>query len=202
MKKLFAVLAFLAAAAPAFAQTINFGIVAGLNMADQIHVNSRNYGSSLHAGIKAGGILDVGFQNFSIEPGLFFSQKGENDQSRYLNLNPFDGGGAAASKTTLSYIGVPVNFLYKAKIAPGTNLHFGGGPYVAYLVSEDVSLNGQSSSRSGDFKKSDYGIGIVAGATITKLRIDAGYELGVPNIDLTGASAHNSVISLSLGYLF
>jgi hypothetical protein len=203
MKKLLFTLAFLSATAATYAQTINAGLMAGLNLADQIHVNSRDFGSSMHVGIKVGGILDIAYQSFAIEPGLFFTQKGENDQSRYSNLNPLNGGGYVPSKTTLDYIEIPVNFLYKSKVGPGANLHFGGGPYIAYGFSESISINGGSDpNHNFTFKKGDYGVNLLAGVTITNLLIDAGYGLGVRNIDLNGSSAHNSVISLSVGYLF
>jgi hypothetical protein len=204
MKKLLFTIALLTVTALTFAQTINFGIRAGLNLSKQSADNANNYGASSLAGFNAGGIVDIGFKSFSIQPGVFFSTKGEKNTPEGENI---------AYKTTLNYIEVPVNLLYKSTIAAKTNIHFGGGPYIAYGLSENVTANGQpySTNNTFNFKNPDYGVNFIAGLTLNHLIIDAGYGLGVANllsqtiIHESGSSdvtIKNRVISLSVGYLF
>src|ERR1700744_3489102 len=123
------------------AQTTTFGVKAGLNLSEQIHNKYDNYGQSLLAGFNAGGFIDVGFKNFSIQPGLFITTMGEADKSKYVFFFPgVQGGGnepgAITSTTRLYYVELPVNFLYRSKLTYGADSQCGGSPYIAQGVSE------------------------------------------------------------------
>ncbi|MGZ3753025.1 MAG: hypothetical protein ACXVAU_17205, partial [Mucilaginibacter sp.] len=60
-----------------FAQTVKFGLKAGLNLSNQSlsEPNVSLDGKNL-AGFHAGAILDIGFRDLSIQPGIIFSTKG------------------------------------------------------------------------------------------------------------------------------
>jgi hypothetical protein len=109
----------------------------------------------------------------------------------------------ASSK--LNYIELPINFLYKIKIVPGTSVHLGGGPYFAYGVSETIKTDDPTfpyNSHNFINKNPDYGVDFIAGVVIkSKFIVDAGYGLGLANIGYYG-TLKNRVMSLSVGYLF
>ena len=208
MKKLLFIFLLAGTITASFAQTINYGIKAGLNLSQLSRSNASSYGSSLLTGFNAGVIVDIGFQNFSIQPGIFYSTKGEKDATEFAGAGSTNGNiQYLPSKTVLGYIEVPVNFLYKTKVAPGLILNLGGGPYIAYGVSQSLSIQytaaGQNLGGSGSFeyKNPDWGINFVAGVQVKKFIVDAGYGLGINNL-LDQFPMHNRVISLSVGYMF
>jgi hypothetical protein len=209
MKKILLILFLTTSTAITFAQTVNFGIKAGLNLSELSHSNVSDYGSGLLPGFNVGVIADVGFQNFAIQPGVFFSTKGEKDQSEFIGSNPGGSGPInIPSKTVLNYIEVPVNILYKNKLAPGVTLNLGSGPYIGYGLSQTLTLSDNSTTPnySGNhkfiYKNPDYGINFIAGLEIHKFIIDADYGLGLSNLILDGSTTYNRVISISVGYLF
>src|SRR5579871_5522137 len=100
MKKLLLTLILATGISAAFSQTVNFGIKAGLNLSELTHVNQADYGSSQLAGFNAGGIVNIGFANFSIQPGIFYSIKGEKDSKEFVTENQ----AYISSKLELDYI--------------------------------------------------------------------------------------------------
>jgi hypothetical protein len=203
MKRLILTTLFSAAVFITHAQTINFGLKAGLNLAIQDH-GSYTFGNGYLAGFNAGAIMDISFQHFSIQPGLMFSLKGESDDTKFNDINPFNGGTYLHSDTYLDYIEIPVYFLYKATPINGLSLHFGGGPYIATGVSEtDIVAGSTYTSHTFSYKNPDFGLGLIVGVTLNKrISADAEYEYGFVNIDNNGYVTRNTVISLSAGYLF
>lgn len=203
MKRLTFTILFFAAVLCGRGQTIDFGVKAGLNLAIQNH-DGISFGHSMLAGFNAGGIMDVSFKNFSIQPGLIFSIKGEADTYKYNDINPFNGGSYLPSKTYLDYVEMPVNFLYKADPINGTSLHFGGGPYLGIGISEtDIVNNNTYSSHKFSYSNPDLGLGLIVGVTLkSRLLVDGGFEYSLLNIDNNSYTTKNSVISISAGYLF
>ncbi|NSL89561.1 porin family protein [Chitinophaga solisilvae] len=122
-----------------FAQ-VKFGVKAGLNLsgatakADDKKVEGLKSATGFHIG----GIADISLaENFSLQPGLIYSQKG------FKFEEPFDGPGSQTVTMTskMSYIEVPVNFLYRANL--GSGKIFGGvGPYFAYGIGGKVKFAG------------------------------------------------------------
>src|SRR5271166_290444 len=109
MNKLYFTIFLLTASTFTFAQTITFGIKAAFNLSEETQ-SVPFFTSSLLPGFNAGGIVDIGFQHFSIQPGLFFSSKGENVRANFQGFYPgpassLDGTG----KVILNYIELPVN---------------------------------------------------------------------------------------------
>jgi hypothetical protein len=147
MKILLLPLLFAAGISTAFSQTVSFGIKAGLNLSELTHSNPADYGSSLLTGFNAGGIVDIGFTNFSIQPGIFYSTKGEKDTKEFMDLNQ----NYYPSTLELDYIELPINFLYKAKLSPAVVLNLGGGPYIAYGVSETLSVNAPAAPGASNY---------------------------------------------------
>jgi hypothetical protein len=210
MKKLLFTLFLMTATAIAFAQTINLGIKAGLNLSGLSNSNIAGPDNSLLPGFNAGVIADIGFQNFSIQPGVFYSTKGEKIILQLVYANQ-QNAGTSNSNFELNYVEVPVNFFYKIPLAHQLMMHLGGGPYFGYGVSESMTANitpnnGSlpSSDNNSKFtnKNPDYGLNFIAGLEIkSKFIIDAGYGLGLANIGYYG-EIKNRVLSISIGYLF
>jgi len=205
MKKTVPLILMVLAAFVCHGQTTTFGVKAGFNLSEQTHNNYVNDGQSLLTGFNAGGFIDVGFKNFSIQPGLFLTSWGEADQSKYVFRNPGNGGpGAIPSTTRLYYIELPVNFLYRARLAKGTDIHFGGGPYIAQGFAEH-NVVGTSSDYSQTFSydNPDFGFDAIVGVTVKRFLVDAGFSYGIANIDENAPqSSHNMAFSLSIGYIF
>jgi hypothetical protein len=207
MKKLLLTLILITATAITYAQTLSFGIKDGLNLSTQsqtdggYHIDSKNL-----AGLHAGAILDIDFKNFTIQPGIFFSGKGQRITSYLINENQ-----QTSSVTThyvLNYFEVPVNFLYEVPTDKFTTVYMGAGPYIGYGVSAYASAEGQSYSRpfsnDGFYKNPDYGVNLVFGVKLNgQLLIEANYEIGLTNVSSSQFTVlHNKVLGFSVGYYF
>lgn len=132
--KLFSAILILLLAAPIVsAQSekgkTTFGILGGVNFQN---LNGKNAaGDKLENGLIFGFHGGVNVQiplvpDFYIQPGLLFSTKG-------ANVNP-DGD---AIRHKLSYIELPVNFMYKGALGAG-HVMLGFGPYLGYAVAGNV----------------------------------------------------------------
>jgi len=205
MKKLYLILILLSLSTFTFAQTINYGVKAGLNLST-LSLRSPgfpNLGENT-TGWNMGVIADFGFSTFSIQPGLFYSTKGDKVVALLVNNNQ-QSAGVLTGINKLYYIELPVNILYKIKLIPGTNIHLGGGPYLGYGISNSLSVNGGTVSPafSTHYKNPDYGLNFILGAELeNKFIVDAGYGLGLANLSGEGTTLQNRVISFSVGYLF
>jgi hypothetical protein len=212
MKKTLLIFLFVSASFLTKAQTTRFGVEAGLNLANQSRTNFPvNLDSKYLTGFNLGGIVDINYQNFSIQPGLFFSTRGEKITMQFVNQDQ-QGTRTSTSKITLNYVQMPVIFLYKIAFNKEANFHFGGGPYLGYGISASDNTDGKSypaafnrsSANVLNYKNPDYGVNIVAGITLeSKFIVDAGYSLGLANLYYASpATLHNRAITLSIGYMF
>lgn len=191
-----------------FAQSVNFGIKAGLNLSNQ-SVNPPNPWSTKNlTGFHAGIIADISLKSFSIQPGLFFTTKGEVTPQN-LKFNTGQDAGTYNAKEVLNYIELPVNLLYKIKAAPTVKIYIGGGPYLAYGISGHGTQAGAMPSYpihfdNTGYKNPDYGANFVAGAELfRKILVDANYGLGLGNLSrMDGLTIRNRVIGISVGYMF
>jgi len=96
--------------------------------------------TGFHAGVNAQ--IPVASE-FYFQPGLMFSTKGAKDTE-----------GALTSTYKLSYVELPLNFVYKALVGNGYFM-LGVGPYVAYGIGGKASYEGDNGSVETDieFKK-------------------------------------------------
>src|SRR3990170_5379360 len=107
-----------------FAQSkTTFGIRAGVNFQNLNGKNAAddNWDNKLKTGFNAGvnAEIPVGI-DFYVQPGLLFSTKGAKLEDSDTKLN-------------LSYLELPVTFIYKLELGPG-GMVLGFGPYAAYAV--------------------------------------------------------------------
>lgn len=222
MKKAFLLVSFLVVMQTLSAQSVKFGIKGGLNIAtvNRGPLNADNASKSIvtyNGGLSA----DIGFGNWSVQPGLFYSLKGYKANSTFIINNP--GGsvpptsiGSIDATVKYNYLELPVNVLSNVKVAFG-KVFFGGGPYMGYLLSANAksveTIDGAAQPEqktkytvggdSGDFKKTDFGLNALAGFAFNngfQLSVDYGY--GFTNIVEQQPDFHirNRIFSVSVGY--
>lgn len=190
------------------ATATTFGITAGVNWNN---INGKTAtGGKLDNKLKTGfnGGVNVEFpvsNGFYLQPGVEYRQKG-------AELNN-------GNKLTLSYIDVPVNFIYKPMLGAGSML-LGFGPYVGFGINGKMkAVNGTerkvtfnntySTSEAEDiqFKKLDAGANFLIGYEFkSKLSAALKAQLGLININpdtnIPGDETRyrNTGFGLSLGY--
>jgi hypothetical protein len=190
------------------ASRTTFGIRAGVNFQN---INGKNAeGSELkndiatgfHAGVNAE--IPVGTGSY-LQPGVLYSMKGAETGND--------------SRIRLSYIEVPVNFVYKPVLSTG-NLVLGFGPYAAYGIGGKIETNGSERDIEFDsdydlldpatqFKKFDAGANFLAGYEFAnQLSFQINAQLGLININKENPLGNddtrwrNTGFGLSVGYRF
>ncbi|WP_205512224.1 porin family protein [Longitalea arenae] len=191
-----------------------FGLRAGVNFQN---INGENAGGAdLDNKIKTGFHVGVNAEipvatDFYVQPGVLFSTKGaKSDVDDDV-------------KVKLSYVEVPINFLYKPALGAG-KLLLGIGPYVAFAVGGKISdTNGddtdiefekevtsaQWNSATPYLKRFDAGGNFLVGYEFTsKFSAQLNAQLGMVKINpkVTGVSDDtkwkNTGFGISLGYRF
>lgn len=205
-----AVLALMAGAAHAQSKT-TFGVRAGVNFQN---LNGKDFsGDKLDNKIKTGFHVGVNAEipvadEFFVQPGVLFSTKGAKAK---------EGDG----KINISYIEVPVNFVYKPELGDG-KLILGVGPYIGIGVGGKVKGEGsdedikfKSNVKAGDaeafyLKRIDAGGNLLVGYEFSnKLSFQLNAQLGLTDINpkFEGESAgkaktKNTGFGVSVGYRF
>lgn len=192
------------------AQT-TFGIRGGINFQN---INGKNdEGDKLKNHLKMGFHLGANVEfpiadEFYLQPGLMFSTKGASD---YDGLNDF--------KLSISYIELPIHFVFKPEFGTG-KLIIGLGPYFAYAVAGKAKLGGEEediefknkvgSMADGIFLKPfDAGADIFFGYEMASgLSLQLNAQLGLVNLFPEYESVEtdnvikNTGFGLSVGYRF
>jgi len=210
MKRILMLATAIALIATATAQT-SFGFKAGVNFQNLTgkDVNGDKMDNKLKTGLALGVNAQIPVAtDFFVQPGVEFNQKGAKSN---------DGD----YQTSLSYIDIPVSFVYKPVLGTG-RLILGFGPYVGFGVGGKVK-NGSNSAdvkfkneittddfNTGDvyFKKMDAGANMFAGYEMSnKLSLQLNTQLGLSKINpkIEGfpddeSSVKNTGFGFSLGY--
>lgn len=236
MKKLFLAMIMAGSALGASAQyaqpKTTFGIRGGLNLAS-VQLSADGSSTTANTGkitnFSAGFFADIGMSDgFSIQPGLFYSGKGfklDGLDSRidFGNGNVISSTGEA--KTHISYVQVPVNFVFNVPTSAG-KFYVGAGPFASVAIrarvkgyGEDTyTINGQTRTEREDInqkieigsddgiKRFDYGATGLAGFRFSNgVSVNATYDLGLANI--SGGNSDEGklktrTIGFSLGFNF
>ncbi len=124
----------------------SFGILGGVNFQN---LNGKDYsGDKLENDLKVGYHIGLNMQipiapKFYFQPGLLLSTKGaihENTSSK--------------STTSISYIELPLNLVYKGLLGPGY-VFLGIGPYLGYGIGGKVNVESGSDSKDYDIEFTD-----------------------------------------------
>lgn len=193
---------------------VTFGIRGGINF---FNINGHDpRGAKLDNKLKTGFDLGINIeaplaQDFYIQPGLLFASKGGKSTSYS------DVGNAVKTTFTLSYLEVPVNFIYKPEVGNG-KLLLGAGPYLGFGVGgkvkgadgseQDVKFKSSVPSNADDafyYKPVDFGANLLVGYEFTRhVSVQLNAQLGLTNNSpyKDGSSYKNTGFGLSLGYRF
>lgn len=202
----------------AFAQTgttvmagsTTFGVRAGVNFQN---INGKDGNDNelenklmtgFHAGVNAE--IPVGTGSY-LQPGILYSMKGADDW--------YSGG----NKVKLSYVEVPINFIYKPVLGTG-NMLLGFGPYIAFGIGGKVeAANGNDqeiefvnkydpNNFAPQLKRFDAGGNLLAGYELANgLSFQLNAQLGLVNINPEGlysdiTKMKNTGFGVSVGYRF
>jgi hypothetical protein len=192
---------------------ISFGIRAGVNLQN---INGKDFdGTKLENKLvprfQGGVLVDIPLADqFYIQPGVLFSGKGAKEKDTDINVS-------------LSYLDIPVTFLFKPVLGTGRML-LGVGPYVGFAIAGKVS-DADDNKQTIKFKNSitaiesitdpyirrmDAGANLLVGYEMSsKLSLQLNAQLGLAKInpEIEGASddktaLRNTGFGLSLGYRF
>jgi hypothetical protein len=193
------------------AQT-SFGIRAGVNFQN---INGKTYDDKdLNNKLKTGFNVGVNAEipvapDFYVQPGVLFTTKGAKDKDD------------DDIKVNLSYIEVPINFVYKPMLGAG-KLLLGVGPYIAFAVGgktsnasgKDTDLKFKNKITAAEYLQDPYARRIDAGGNLlagyefsNKLSFQLNAQLGMLklNPEIEGVSNDNTKwkntgFGVSLGY--
>ena len=196
------------------AQSTTFGIRAGVNFQN---INGKTYDDKdLNNKLKTGFNVGVNAEipvapDFYVQPGVLFTTKGAKDKDD------------DDIKVNLSYIEVPIYFLYKPMLGAG-KLLLGIGPYVAFAVGgkftdaggKDHDFKFDNKITAAEYltdpyvKRMDVGGNLLFGYEMSsKLSVQLNAQLGLVKInpEIEGVSNDNTKwkntgFGVSLGYRF
>jgi hypothetical protein len=204
MKKVLLSAAALLIASLSFGQA-KWGIVAGPQFSSvttrNTPLNSKKETSKLLTGIRAGITVDIRLADeFFIGTGLIYSGKG----GKFKNVN---------DKVTLSYLEVPVNFMFKPEVGSG-RLVLAAGPYFSYGLTGKFKDNAILSDRkafedeAGGFKLQHFDAGAninIGYETLMGLYFGLNTEIGLVNAfdyNALDRKFKNNSFGVSVGYKF
>ena len=192
---------------------VSFGIRAGVNLQN---INGKDGNgdkleNKLVPRFQGGLTVDIPLADqFYIQPGVLFSGKGAKEKDTDLNVS-------------LSYIDVPVTFLFKPVLGTGHML-LGVGPYVGFGIAGNVSDDNDNEEKvkfenevtllqaTADpyFRRLDAGANLLVGYEMSsKFSIQLNAQLGMAKInpEITDLNDNkwalrNTGFGLSLGYKF
>lgn len=192
---------------------VSFNVKAGLNLSSYIGENSD------HSEFKPGARIGVGMEYqfndmISLQPSLFFSQKGAKYSSGF-DGNIIDAD--ADVKINQLYLELPVNVQFRFNIADNTNLVIATGPYLACGVGGKAKFDGDASvggihingddkidtfgDDGLDYNRFDAGWNIGLCVEFGKILVGLDTQLGFCKV-MDGDAPHNANIGITLGYKF
>ncbi len=181
MKKIFTFIILAFISVTGFSQ-VKTGVSAGLsnarwngdailNLNDLLQFTNGMVNTRSVSGLYAGGFVEVPLGDiFSVQPGIYYTQKGYQLRGELTGKN-IDFLGAGARATVQShYIDIPV--VLKAEVVKGLQLF--AGPQLSYLVKNNLKL--------------DAGL---LGISLFKTNIDITDQFNKMDLGLTGGLAYN-----------
>lgn len=188
MKKLLFVLVASSAFLMATAQSVHFGVKAGVNIASLKVENGDDFDTK--ASFNAGGLAHIHVtQHFAIQPELLFSGQGGSYKV-----------GNNTGHINLTYLNIPVLAQYMF----GDGFRLETGPQVGFLLGAKSKVNKVTVDVKDSYKTSDVSWAFGAGyVSDMGLGVDIRYNLGLTNInDASNTDVQNRVFSAGLFYQF
>jgi hypothetical protein len=209
MKKLLLSLGLVAISTLAFAQSVTYGLRAGLNFAAIAAANqdlSVKQTTSALTTFSVAAFADFKFKYFSIQPAFALTGKGGQ-------VNDTDGG---IGTVNVHYLEVPINIIYHLPV-PFGDVYVGTGPYVAFGATASLSVAGPGGNDSenltfgsnGNLKSTEFGADGIAGIKFNEgFLVHLNYDLGLSNIlndsgdNASTGSFKTRTFGVSVGFVF
>jgi hypothetical protein len=214
MRKIYlAAVMIMAAAIAVNAQGL--GIKAGINLANMSIDPKEEESPQIILGFHAGVVYEIELaEGFYFSPGLLFSQKGAQYSFQDYD-DEFEGEVSIDLKTSINYLEVPLNLVYKIDMG-GANLVFEAGPYLGYALDGKIDMDFEAmgisfnmsediefGSEDDQMRRIDYGINAGIGLEFQNFKVGAQYGLGLGNLSNDDdATIKHRVIGVSVGYFF
>ena len=194
MKKLFLLIAIAASGLTAGAQSLEWGVHAGLNLANErVAVDGASISTDSHAQFQAGFSLAARMSRnlpIYLQTGLDFTGRGGESQGASDNLY---------------YLQLPVTASYYVNIGRIVSIRPYAGIYYCLGLFSNTKIDGKAQEIDG-YKRSDFGLRFGADVVLAKhYSVGLGYDLGLMNINkdmFDAGKIRNRVFYLRLGYNF
>jgi len=179
-----------------------------------------NYKKKMKAMPGGGIVLQCGVnKHFAIRSGVNYAQQGVNITTTLDDASKMQ----VKLESKLHYVQVPLNFLYTVPLSR-IQFYAGGGGYINYGVDGNITAtlthtmpDGHQTSTveksdafkteedgGSGFKKTDWGVGALAGVRFGKVFVNAGYQLSLSDIDggQENGEYKNRSLQITIGYFF
>lgn len=219
LTKVFVIAILVAFASESFAQ-VNFGVKAGLNLANlTVKDNDNTYSDDFKSklGFQVGPVVEFGFNDMiSLETGLLLSTKGHKIEDSGSN---FGIDWESKQSLNIMYLNIPINARAGFDVG-GMRIYGAVGPYIGVGLSgkakgeytvdgetetDDESIEFGSDEEESDLKRLDYGLSVGAGAVFGAFEVGLNYDLGLANLSPytdNGAKINVKVFSLTAAFKF
>ena len=192
MKKVILAVAAIFVSTGAFAQSFEWGVKGGLNLASITKVDDANMKPSFYLGAFA----EFKITDFiGIQPELIYSRQGNMMTGTVL-------GEDVKTWSRLNYLNVPV----MVKLYVLDKLSVDIGPQFGFLLNSRVKAKAGGVSATGDLdgiKNFDVSMGLGLSYKVWgPLDVSARYNLGLTKLSDNSESGKNSVIQIGAGYRF
>lgn len=178
-----------------------WGIKGGLNTAT-VYLESGSNSASLESVV--GAVAGITLEHL-LAPNWFFHSGLEASMKGF----GFGSGSNSTLESTAVYLEIPAAVGYKFNIGKGWNLEPRAGLYFAYGVAGNTSAGSNSVSTFGDKILKPFDAGVLFGFFLDNDKIviglqgESGFtETNGDSFKVTGAKAHSSNMSITVGYLF
>jgi opacity protein-like surface antigen len=200
LSKLLCVITICLSSFQSYSQIIS-GIKGGVNLAGMEWENESGFNfettntTGYHIGLQFEFILS---DLFSVESGIFWSKKGAEIYSESYS-SEINGYLSFNSEMEINYIDWPITLKVGVPIGNGrVKIYAVAGGFLNWGISGKWNLPGESI----DIWSDDYGATFGAGIEINSIQISSSYDLGLADIGANKISISQSVIKVSVAYLF
>jgi len=191
------------------AQGVTFAPEIGINLSSQtLKMNGTTLGETImKPGFKIGGVANIPVASeFYIQPGIFFTTKGGEQEVSILGLT-------TNTTTHVNYIEIPINALYRFSFDHAGALFISAGPYAGYAVNGETRTVAPfigkvksdidfGNNQNDEMKRFDFGLNAGIGyETPWGIYVRGQYGFGLINISPEEeTNLKNQNIQISLGY--
>ncbi|MBS9767696.1 MAG: PorT family protein [Flavobacteriaceae bacterium] len=199
MKKIFLAIAVVIGFGVANAQSVKYGVKAGLNVANVSNVKLGEIEPDSRVAYHVGAMAEIGLTSqFAVQPEVLFSVQGASKEKE-----------GVTGAVEFNYINIPV--MAKYYVLNGLSLEV--GPQIGFLTTAKITFKGtiegkeinESKDVKDEAKSVDFGLNFGTSYNYQNFNLGVRYNLGLTDIakERDGGDANkNGVFQVSLGYFF